>query len=80
MHSCLSTNVILHRITSKLNLREKFGTQGVSRRWKNIAIECLRQHKHLVISDIYLIPSYSICDEHLSLTKNDNLIWGKKRP
>ena len=78
MHSCLSTDLILHLIISKLNLREKFGTQGVSRRWKDIAIECLRQHKHLVISNIHLTPFYGICDEHPPPTKNDSSIWGEK--
>ena len=82
MNSCLSTDLILQRIISKLNLREKFGVQGVSRRWKNIAIQCLRHHEYLVISEHP--PSefwcYSSCDEHPSFytVNNDNLIWGKQ--
>ena len=80
MHSCLSTDHILHQIISKLNLSEKFGVQGVCQRWKDIATECLQRHQHLVVSQNRLIPfwCHSTCDEHLPLTKNDNLIWGKQ--
>ena len=82
MNSCLSTDLILYHILSKLNLREKFGAQGVSRQWKDTAIQCLRHHEYLVISENP--PSsfwyYSNCAEHSSLItgSNDNLIWGKR--
>ena len=83
MNSCLSTEPILCRILSKLNLREKFGVQRVSRRWKDIAIQCLRHHEYLVISENLPTSfwSYSNCEEHLSsltIGNNDNLIWGKR--
>ena len=81
MHSCLSTNFILCEIISKLNLREKFGVQGVCRQWKNIAIQCLRHHECLVISERRpsLFRCSNDCNEHTSLiTVNKNhLIWGK---
>ena len=77
MHSCLSTDPILHQIISKLDLSEKFGVQGVCQRWKDIAIECLRRHQHLILGEYHFIHVYCICDEHLSLIKNDNSIWGK---
>ena len=79
MHSCLSTNHVLHQIISKFNLSEKFGVQGVCQRWKDIATECLRRHQHLVISENRFIPFWCLfaCDEHLPLNKNDNLIWSK---
>ena len=82
MDSCLSTDLILGHIISKLNLREKFGVQGVSRQWKNIALKCLRHHKYLVISENP--PGhfwyYANCDEPPSLITgdDDNLIWGKQ--
>ena len=83
MNSCLSTDLILCHILSKLNLREKFGVQRVSRRWKDIAIQCLRHHEYLVISENLPTSfwSYSNCEEHLSsltIGNNDNLIWGKR--
>ena len=82
MDSCLSTDFILREIISKLNLREKFSAQGVCQRWKNIAIECLRHHEYLVISENP--PSsfwcYGSCDEHpfFDTVNKDNLIWGKQ--
>ena len=78
MHSCLSMDHILCQIISKLNLSAKYGVQGVCQRWKDIATESLQLHQHLVITENHLSPFYSICDEHLSLTKSDNLIWGKQ--
>ena len=82
MHSCLSIDPILQKIISKLDLSAKFGVQGVSRQWKDIAIECLRHHEYLVISEC--LPSsvwFSYyCDEHPSAltVKNDNLVLGKQ--
>ena len=82
MHSCLSIHFILREITSKLNLREKFGVQAVCRQWKHTAIQCLRHHEYLVISEC--VPSsvwfcYN-CDGHPSAltVKNDNLVLGKQ--
>ena len=82
MHSCLSTNFILYEIIPKLNLREKFGVQAVCRQWKHIAIQCLRHHEYLVISE-YLPSSVWFsyyCDEHPSAltVNNDNLILVKQ--
>ena len=81
MNSCLSSDLIVHRIICKLNLREKFGVRGIRRRWKNISIECLRHHEHLVISsnDPSSLLRHNNCDEHASLVtvNNNNLIWGK---
>ena len=82
MNSCLSTDLILQRIISKLKLNEKFGVQGVCRKWRNIAIQCLRHHEYLAISEI---PPNSFwcgftCDDHPSVVtvNNDNLLWGKR--
>ena len=69
---------ILHRIISKLDLSAKFGVQGVCRHWKNIAIDCLRWHPYLVISEDQHICFGDKCDEHLSLIKKNNLICGKQ--
>ena len=86
MDSCLSINFILSQFISKLNLREKFGVQGVSRRWKDIAIQCFRRHEYLVISDCrnaeYGGTHFSRddnCDEHPSLitVRNNNFVWSK---
>ena len=83
MDSCLSTDLIIFRIISKLNLREKFGVQILSRRWKIIAIQCLRHHEYLVINK-HPPSSYwrhTSCDEHsfLVTVNNDNSIWAKPR-
>ena len=82
MHSCLFTDPILHRIISKLDLSVKFGVQGVCRHWKNIAIQCLRRHEYLVISERppSSFPCFSSCHEHLfkQTDNTDNLIWGKQ--
>ena len=78
MHSCLSTNFILHQIISKLNLPDKYCVQGVCCRWKDIAIQCLQQHQHLVISRNHHIYLDTICDEHISLFQNNNLISSKE--
>ena len=86
MDSCLSITFILCHIISKLNLREKFGVQGVCQRWKNIAIECLRHHEYLVITDCrnaeLRFPSfrrYETCNKHPSLitVNKKNFIWSK---
>ena len=79
MDSCLSTDLILHRIISKLNLREKFAAQGVCRQWRDNAVACLQQHEWLVISesgpnDFYC---YDICPDHIDVSI-DNLIWAKQ--
>ena len=81
MHSCFSPECILHQIISRLNLRGKFGAQTVCRRWKNIAIECLRHHEHLVIRD-YPPDSflcYNSCDKYPCVVtlNNYNVIWGE---
>ena len=82
MDSCLSSDLILSRIISKLNLREKFSAQGVCQRWKDTAIQCLRHHEYLVISGNP--PShfgyYDCCKYHLfrKTVSKENLIWGKQ--
>ena len=83
MDSCLSADLTLLKIISRLNLREKFQVQRVCRRWKNIALQSLRHHEYLVISE--LPPSsfcrYYYCVEHASLVtvNHDHLIWGRLR-
>ena len=81
MSSCLSSDLILQRVISKLNLREMFSAQGVCQRWKNIAIQCLQHHEYLIISEDS--PSdfwcYDSCEDHpfRKTANKDNLIWGK---
>ena len=78
MHPCLSTNPILQQIISKLDLSAKFGVQGVCFQWKDIAIECLRRHQHVFISEErYIYFSHYHCDEHLSLMKRKKIIGSK---
>ena len=76
MNSCLSTDLILQRIISKLKLNEKFGVQGVCCKWKTIAIQCLREHQSIVITQLPLRTFIQSCFQHP--VSSDNLIWGEQ--
>ena len=79
MNSCLSTDFILHRIISKLSLREKFGVQGVCCKWRDRATDCLREHQSIVITQSSAYSNWTFigcCRKHPVSTHN--LIWGEQ--
>ena len=79
MNTCLSTDFVVHRIISKLNLREKFGVQGVCRQWRDRATDCLREHQSIVITQSSAYSEWTFvpcCPKHP--ISPENLIWGEQ--